>query len=162
MKIILEVFYMRIQANRVCYLRKQIHLSRSRGDPDTLLKSLLQQKLQTSAGVVEQEFMVHSTSWRYAAGGRIVLTYVAYSDELEFGRGRVKNITLKQLRKINISSGQPRSREGRERQVVAHAMRHISFLIKTDTRNEFANAFTPSTRKVFKSLWVSLAGRLTF
>jgi hypothetical protein len=90
------------------------------------------------------------------------LSYIAYSDALEFGRGRLKNITLKQLRNINISTGQPRSPAGRERQVVAHAMRHISFLIRTDYRGEFKDVFTPRTRRIFRSLWISLAGRFTF
>ncbi len=91
-----------------------------------------------------------------------MLTYVAYSDELEFGRGKIKELTLTQLKKINLSRGTPRSHAGKERQVVAHALRHIAFLIKTDYQDQFKAAFTPRTRKVFKSLWVQLAGRLTF
>ena len=162
MKTMIEVFYLRIMGDTVCYQRKQVNLSKKGGDPDLLIQSLIQQKLQTSAGEVQEEFVVHSTSWRYTPPGKILLTYIAYSDELEFGRSEVNKLTLKQLRKINVSSGEPRSRAGLEKQVVAHGMRHISFLIKTDYRNEFKDAFTPTTRKVFKSLWVSLAGRVTF
>lgn len=162
MKTFIEVFYLRIMENTVSYQRKLVNLSKRGGDPDALIQSLIQNKLQTSVGKVQKEFAVHSTSWRYASPGKIVLTYIAYSDELEFGRGTVKKLTLKELRKINVSTGQPRSKDGLEKRVVAHAMRHVSFLIKTDYANEFKDAFTPATRKVLKSLWVSLAGRVTF
>ncbi len=153
---------MRILGDTVQYQRRQVDLSKRGTDPDMLAQSLIQNQLDTSHGELAQEFVVHSTSWRYASPGKIILTYIAYSDELAFGRGLLKNIPLKQLRKINISTGQPRSPAGRERQVVAHAMRHISFLIKTDYGNEFKYAFTPRTRRIFRSLWVSLAGRQTF
>jgi hypothetical protein len=162
MKVILEVFYMRIMGNRVHYQRRQVDLSKKGADPDALVQSMIQHQLDTAKDGVREEFVVHSTSWRYTVPGKIVLTYIAYSDTLEFGRGRLKSITLKQLRNINISTGQPRSPAGRERQVVAHAMRHIAFLIKTDHRGEFKDAFTPRTRRIFRSLWISLAGRLTF
>jgi hypothetical protein len=161
MKTLLEVFYLRIMDSAVCYQRKRVDLTKKNGDPDLLIRSLIEHKFQTEAGEVQEEFLVHSTSWRYASG-KVTLTYVAYSDELEFGRGKVKRLSLKELRKINVSQGQPRSSEGLERQVVAHAMRHISFLIKTDYQGQFKDAFTPRTKKVFKSLWVSLAGRVAF
>jgi hypothetical protein len=162
MKTMVEVFYMRIMGDRVCYQRKQVDLSRKGSDPNALIEALMQQKLQTSTGEMKREFVVHSTSWRYAAPGRIILTYIAYSDELSFSRSEVKKLTLKALRKINISSGKPRSPGGLERQVVAHAMRHISFLIKTDDQGEFKQVFTPGSRRIFKSLWSDLAGRLAF
>jgi hypothetical protein len=162
MKVILEVFYMRMMGDQVHYRRRQVDLSKKGADPDALVQSLTRNQFHTSKISAAREFVVHSTSWRYVSTGRIVLTYIAYSDDLVFGSGRVKHISIKQLRKINISTGQPRSPAGRERQVVAHAMRHIAFLIKTDYGNEFKDAFTPRTRKIFRSLWVSLAGRLTF
>jgi hypothetical protein len=162
MKVILEVFYMRIMGDQVHYRRRQVDLGKKGTDPDALVQSLTRNQLHSSRSRASKEFVVHSTSWRYASPRKIVLTYIAYSDELAFPSAAMKSLTLKQLRKINISSGQPRSRVGRERQVVAHAMRHISFLIKTDYRGEFKHAFTPRTRKIFRSLWISLAGRLTF
>lgn len=162
MKTILEVYYLCLVGEAVLYQRKHFNLSNTRKDPDLLIPSLIQQKFQASAKEVQEEFTVHSTSWRYTRPGAVLLTYIAYSDEFEFGRGVVKKLTLQQLRKINISTGRPRSSEGVQRQVVAHAMRHLAFLIKTDYQNQFKDAFAPRTRKVFKSLWISLAGRVAF
>jgi hypothetical protein len=161
MKVILEVFYLRIVEDQVHYRRRQVDLSKKGVDPDALVRKMIRQQLPAD-NKTAQEFVVHSTSWRYSAPRRIVLTYIAYSDELDFGAARVRRLPLKQLRRINISTGQPRSPFGRERQVVAHAMRHIAFLIKSDYSGEFKEAFRPHTRRIFRSLWVSLAGRLTF
>ena len=74
MKIMMEVFYLRIMGNTVRYQRKQVNLGKRGGDPDTLIQSLIQQKLQTSTGEVQEEFVIHSTSWRYAPPDKIVLT----------------------------------------------------------------------------------------
>lgn len=158
----MEVFYLRIIDDTVCYQRKHVHLDHKGGEPDALIHSLIQHKMDISAGEANEAFVVHSTSWRYTPPGKVMLTYIAYSDELEFSRGTVKKLTLKELGKINISTGQPRTKAGLEKQVVAHAMRHISFLVKTDYAGEFKNAFTPRTRKVFRSLSSALAGRVAF
>jgi hypothetical protein len=151
MQILMEVFYLRLIDDVVWYQRKQIDLNYKSADPT----ALIQQNGQT-------DFVVHSTSWRYVQPSKVMLTYIAYSDELEFGKGKVEKLPLQQLKKINVSTGSPRSKKGLERQVVAHAMRHISFLIKTDYGQEFKDAFTPRSRRVFKSLWSALAGRLAF
>jgi hypothetical protein len=166
MQIKMEVFYLRIVENTVWYRRTQVNLDSKSRDPNALIQSLIQQNADASAKEAREEFVVHSTSWRYIAQGTVMLTYIAYSDELEFGRGKgrgkVKKLTLKQLKQINVSRGTPRSKAGLERQIVAHAMRHISFLIKTDYAKQFKEAFTPKTRRIFKSLWSTLAGRVAF
>lgn len=161
MKTILEIFYLRIMGERVRYERKQTNLSKKGGDPNHMIQSLLQEKHKDSAGKVEErEFVVHSTSWRYAKPDKILLTYVAYSDELEFKKGNFHSLLLKKLKTITKKSRKPRSRAELEKQVVSHAMRHIAFLIKTDNQIDYKSALTSETKKVFESLWVSLAGRV--
>jgi hypothetical protein len=163
MKTMLEIFYLRIEGKNVRYQRRQVNLSRKGVDPDHLIESLIQQDASGSAGSEKEEsreFLIHSTSWRYTPPGKVLLTYVAYSDELEFKKGTVGTLPLSRLGKITKKTHKPRSRTELERKVVAHAMRHIAFLIKTDRQNEFKKALTPETRNVFKKLWVSLAGRV--
>lgn len=161
MKTILEIFYVRIEGKSVCYQRKQVNLSRRGGDPDRMIRSLIQEKRRASSGKVEeQEFIVHSTSWRYAKPDRVLLTYVAYSDELEFHKGKVKSLPLRNLKTITKNSQKPRSRTALEKKVVSHAIRHIAFLIQTGDEEDFSSALTPETKKVFEKLWVSLAGEV--
>ena len=89
MRTILEIFYVRVSGKSVRYQRKETNLSRKGGDPDRTIRSLIQEKRRNEAGEIEEkEFMVHSTSWRYEQRGRVVLTYIAYSDELEFPKGK--------------------------------------------------------------------------
>jgi hypothetical protein len=163
MKTILEIYYLRIAGKSVRYQRREVNLSRKGSDPDKLIQSLIQQKRQDEAGeVTEKEFVVHSTSWRYEQPGKVLLTYIAYSDELEFAKGKAKtrSVPLKQLRTLTKKSRKPRSQAELEKKVVSHAMRHIAFLIRTDDQIDFDSAMTPKTMKTFEKLWVSLAGKV--
>jgi len=162
MQTILEIFYLRIMGGRVRYQRKQANLNRKGGDPDRIIQSLIQEKQrgEGSEEVEPKEFVVHSTSWRYMQPGRIMLTYAAYSDELEFEKGKSHSLPLKQLKTITKKSRKPRSRAALEKQVVSHAMRHIAFLIQTGDQDDFKSALNPETKEVFEKLWVSLAGKV--
>jgi hypothetical protein len=161
MKTILEIFYVRIKRSRLHYRRKQVNLSRRGSDPDRIILSLIMQKRHLpSRELEEKEFLIHSTSWRYERPGNVILTYVAYSDEFEFPDGKTQSMSLKQLRTIAKTGWTPRSAAEVEKKVVCHAMRHISFLIRTDKEIDFESAMTPETMEIFSKLWVSLAGRV--
>jgi hypothetical protein len=161
MKTVMEIFYLRIVGKSVWYQRKQADLSRGGGDPDHVIRSFIHEKRVASSGKVEEnEFIVHSTSWRYAKPNRVILTYIAYSDELELKKGQAKSLPLKRLRTITKKSRKPRSRTELEKKVVSHAMRHIAFLIQTGDQDDFKSALEPGTIKVFEKLWISLAGKV--
>ena len=161
MKTILEIFYLRIMGERVRYQRKKVSLSRKGSNPDELIWSRIRQEhSEPHEEDEEHEFIVHSTSWRYERPGKIILTYAAYSDDLELENGKSKSIPLKSLRTIKKNTRKPRSQAELEKKVVSHAMRHIAFLIQTDKQSQFERALTPDTVDVFEKLWVSLAGKV--
>jgi hypothetical protein len=161
MKTILEIFYVRVMGKRVRYQRRQTNLGRRGSSPDAVIRSLIHEKRRTDEGNVEEkEFIVHSTSWRYEQPGRIILTYVAYSDELDFKKRKFQTLSLQRLRTITKKSKKPESKPELERKVVAHAMRHIAFLIQSGDQEDFKSALKPQTVKVFEKLWVSLAGKV--
>lgn len=159
MKTILEIFYLRIIGERIRYQRRKVNLSRKGSDPDKLMWSLIRQELR-ELPAEEREFIIHSTSWRYERPGNILLTYIAYSDELTFEKDKTKNLLLKNLGTITGNNRKPCSRMQLEKKVVSHAIRHIAFLVKTDDQIDFKSAMTPETIKTFEKLWVSLAGRV--
>lgn len=160
MKTILEIFYIRIVSRNIHYQRKVADLSKRGGDPDAKIQSLIREKRRTESGEVEeQEFIVHSTSWRYERG-RIMLTYAAYSDELEFKKGTFQSLSLKKLRTIHKKSRKPRSQSELQNKVVSHAMRHIAFLLQTGDHDHFRSALAPETAKVFETIWGNLAGKV--
>jgi hypothetical protein len=136
------------------------NLSRRPGDPDARIRSLIREKRRTDSGEIEeQEFIVHSTSWRYDEPGKILLTYAAYSDELEFKSGSFRSLSLKRLRTIQKKSHKPRSQTELHNKVVSHAIRHIAFLIQVGN-DDFENALKPGTVKVFEKIWGNLAGEV--
>jgi hypothetical protein len=159
MKTILEIYYLRIAGKRIRYQRKQVNLSRKGSDPAKLIWSHIRQRKQGKPAE-EHEFVVHSTSWRYERPGKVLLTYVAYFDELTFDKRKTRSISLKSLRTITRKSKKPRSQAELEKKVVSHAIRHIAFLIKTDDEIDFESAMTPETMETFEKLWASLAGRV--
>ncbi len=159
MKTILEIFYMRIVGKSLRYQRRVANLSKRGGDPEAMIRSLIREKRRTDAGEVEeQEFIVHSTSWRYERG-TILLTYVAYSDELEFKKGTFKSLSLNRLRTIQKKSHKPRSQTELHNKVVSHAIRHIAFLIQLG-EDDFNSVLTSGTAKVFETIWGNLAGEV--
>ena len=165
MKTMMEIFYLRVVGKSVRYQRRQANLSQRGGDPDRVIQSFIHEKRRASSGrVQEKEFIVHSTSWRYAKPDRVILTYIAYSDELDFEKGKTKSqaksLPLKSLRTITKKSRKPRSRTELEKKVVSHAMRHIAFLIQTGDQDDFKSALQPETIKVFEKLWVNMAGKI--
>lgn len=161
MQTILEIFYLRVAGKSVRYQRKLANLSRKGGDPDAKIRSLIQEKRQLDSGEVqEKEFIVHSTSWRYEQPDKVLLTYVAYSDELKFKRGTSHTLPLQKLRTITKNNKKPASQGELEKKVVSHAMRHIAFLIQSGDQEDFKSALKPATVKVFEKLWVSLAGEV--
>lgn len=161
MKTNLEIFYMRIIGKNVHYQRKVANLSKRGGNPEAMIQSLIREKRRADSGQVEeQEFIIHSTSWRYEQRGKIMLTYAAYSDELEFKTGTYKSLSLKKLRTIRKKSRKPRSQAELQNKVVSHAIRHIAFLLQTGDQENFRSALTPETVKVFETLWGNLAGEV--
>jgi hypothetical protein len=159
MKTILEIFYLRIMGERVRYQRRQVNLSQKGSNPDKLIWSRIRQEPRDSAAE-EHEFVVHSTSWRYERPGMVILTYVAYSDDLTFKRGKAKTLSLKSLRNVKKETRKPSSRTELEKKVVSHALRHIAFLIKTEEEIDFRSAMKPETIRTFEGIWVSLAGKV--
>ena len=161
MKTILEIFYVRIVGKTVHYQRKRANLSRKGGDPDRMIHSLIQEKRSGSSGAEEaKEFIVHSTSWRYMRPDKVMLTYVAYSDKLEFQKGKANRLPVSKLKNITKKSRTPRSQAELEKKVVSHAMRHIAFLIQEGDQDDFKSALKPQTVKIFEKLWVSMAGKV--
>jgi hypothetical protein len=161
MKTILEMFYVRVLGKSVWYQRKEANLSRSGGGPDRFIRSLLREKRRPVSGESEQkDFIVHSTSWRYEQPDKIILTYVAYSDELVFKGGKAKHLPLTRLHLITKKSLRPSSAVELENRGVSHAMRHIAFLICFGDQDNFKSVLKPKTVEVFENLWISLAGKV--
>ena len=98
--------------------------------------------------------VVHSTSWRYERG-RIVLSYLVYSDRLMF-RGRSRRVRFDALPSPEAPAKDARDRD---RAVASHALRHLAFLGAQDPR-EYAAKLSPETRRALRQLRPAAAGRV--
>lgn len=117
----------------------------TRGDPNERVRAWMRGH---QPDVADARLVIHSTSWRYEHS-HFVLTYLAYSDELELDNARSVRIS----RLPSASSGR-RAR----RAVLSHALRHLAFLVAEDPRR-YCNALAPATRRALAALEPAVAGR---
>jgi hypothetical protein len=80
----LEIFFMRISDGDVLYRVAEENVTQSQEDPMEIAKRLARQESESG----DEAAFVHSSSWRYEAPGRVVLTYVDYSERFELDGAR--------------------------------------------------------------------------
>jgi hypothetical protein len=90
--------------------------------------------------------VVHSTSWRYEHG-TLVLTYLAYSDELPFDG--LPQILPRETEAVGADVAS----------VVAHAIRHLAFLSRQEPE-KYARALSPETLGHLSRIDPEVAGRI--
>jgi|GEM_PF-3954934 len=132
LKVVLEVFFMTMTGTACFrYAVRRLDITACGGDPDERVRHLIMDIGDEGVAVKRDLCFIHSTSWRYEHGQTIVLTYLAYSDRMTFSEGiaTVFSLTDAPLA-TSADPGRPRPTEIREEQVAAHAIRHLSFLIK--------------------------------
>jgi hypothetical protein len=92
-----------------------------------------------------RRLVVHSTSWRYEHGA-LLLTYLAYSDELPFDD--LPHVLPRETDAVGTGVAA----------VVAHAIRHLAFLASQEPE-EYVRAMTPETVAHLSRLEPDVAGR---
>jgi hypothetical protein len=152
-RIILELFLVGPESSGVVhYDRRTVRLSSETGDPDTVARGQLRGACSPA--------ILHSTSWRWEKDGTLVLTYVAYTEDehcraLEHSQIELKNLFPPQ----NTDPLKPRPVEIREHDVLAHGLRHITFLVRYSQDDRIRQALSPRSLRFFEGLCGQLAGR---
>lgn len=132
LKVVLEIFFMTLPApDSLRYVVRRLEISTRGIDPDDGVLQLIAETGNEGIAVKREHCFIHSTSWRYEPERTIVLTYLVYSDYMAF---RDEAGTVFKLVDVPLATsadpGRPRPREIGQEQVAAHAMRHLSFLVK--------------------------------
>jgi len=151
----LEVFVVSpaAESETLRYVKRTIRLSDRSTDPDTAAR-----KLTTGIG---EPAVLHSTSWRWERDGTIVLTYMAYCENVMFQGFEPVELLWDQLAQPAATDPQhPRPAEIREVDVVSHGLRHLSFLIRYARDGRLDAALSPHSQAFFKTVCGQLAGRL--
>lgn len=112
-------------------------------DPDTIAREGMDQLFP---GLQLDRVVLHSTSWRYE-DGVLTLTYLGYSDELPF-----------EALPLVLPPG-ARPNGGDADSVVAHAVRHLAFLIRQEP-DKYGRPLSEETRVFFGGIEPDVAGRI--
>lgn len=159
MKLHAEVFFTKIENSEVIYFRDHLDLSYKSKDPDLYVIKVVENyahKLKAEPG----ELIIHSTSWRCDSVNLIVLTYIVYSDYLDFSTKKAKKIEVEDLRIATSEDvNKPKPVEISELHIVSHGLRHVSYLVKNDPL--FKKRLKAETIGVFKEIDAVLAGKIT-
>jgi hypothetical protein len=149
----LELFLVSPAGERaIAYGRLSSSLSRDGGDPDTVARRLV---APTCAPAI-----LHSTSWRWEKDGTLVLTYLAFSEDPRCGTAEPSRLAWTEvLPPPSTDPLKPRPAEIREQDVLAHGLRHLTFLARYSVDRRIAAALSPRSLEFFQSMCGQLAGR---
>jgi hypothetical protein len=151
--VILELFVVSpAEGETLAYGKRAAEMSRDGGDPDLVARSLLAPGCEAA--------VLHSTSWRWERDGKLVLTYLAFSESpgcrgLEPSRMSWSDLMPPQ----STDPKKPRPAEIREQDVLAHGIRHLTFLVRYSSDRRLAEALSPQSLSFFRSMCAQLAGR---
>lgn len=106
----------------------------------------------------EELRLIHSTSWRWELDGRIVLTYLAWAGDGGLAGGARP---LPELAPPGQTDPlHPRPAEIRELDPLAHGLRHLAFLLRTDIDGSVAEALGPRACVELKRFEPTVAGEM--
>jgi len=153
MDVNLEFLFTKITDSTVSYWKNTIDISGAKTDPDDIVLQILENKLKESPEILKEDYIVHSTSWRYEEGGNIVLTYLIYSDFMDFGSNEIKTVPFSNMRlAVSTSHKRPRPELITEEHVISHALRHLAFLIKNGNYDDYKRCLSKGTLSKLRRL----------
>jgi len=152
-KVILELFLASPSSDQtIAYGVKTADLSRNSSDPDTFARGLMPRDCSPS--------ILHSTSWRWEKNGTLILTYLAFSEDSKCRSAEPSRLAWGELLPPQTTDPKkPRPAVIRQEDVLAHGIRHITFLIRYSQDRRIAEALSPKSLKFFRSTCGQLAGR---
>ena len=162
MKIFLEIFIATLASGEsIAYTKRNIDITGDIRDPDEIVNEIIQNSLDVSRMVRTNAYIVHSTSWRYESDGSLLLTYMVYSEQLNFTGNNHRLLNVRDVRMPSSrDSLRPRPHRIEEEHVVVHGMRHLSFLLLNACDGLSADKLGPQSRSFLSTLAVSLAGKI--
>jgi hypothetical protein len=157
-----EVFAVAFDADGLLYWRDIQPLTRSGGVPENAVRALLAKHSRRSPSPTPVTRVIHSTSWRYEAPGQIVLTYLACVAPDGEPLPDAIHLRMDELPGLAPTDPlHPRPPVIRERDVLAHGLRHLALLMNREPEGELARALNPAGRMMLWRLNPTVAGQLS-
>jgi hypothetical protein len=155
LKTTLEALFIRLVDGAALYTRQSKDVTAEAVDPNRLVEEMIESSLGISREEMKRLVISHSTSWRHEPPDSIVLTYLVYSDHFHLGQApsllELGEVT-RALRGNNGSTD--------EETVVAHALRHMAFLLRTDETFTADKELDPETGRHLAAIWGDASGRI--
>ena len=160
MQLKLEIFFTKLDTDKIVYHRHTVDMSDKNEDPDITVTKLVANEIGQTPKMLGDKFVIHSTSWRYEEQG-ITLTYIVYSDKIDSADHSVKELLVKDL-KIAQSDDpkKPRPEIIEEKNIISHAIRHLGFLARTNERGKYLGAINSENIELLEKAYTDLAGEL--
>ena len=152
-KVVLELFLASPSADqKVVYWVRTADLSKDSSDPDTVARSLFPNGCNPA--------ILHSTSWRWEKNGTLILTYLAFSEDSNCRSAETSQLAWSELLPPQTTDPKkPRPDVIRQQDVLAHGIRHITFLVRYSQDRRIAEALSPQSLQFFQTMCGQLAGR---
>lgn len=163
MNLYLEIFFVAPESrDSVRYCRTQVDISCDMRNPDEIVFGMGRVAQDELSYLYGEHCIVHSTSWRYEYDNSVVLTYIVYSDTIEFRNTQSAVLPLKDSRIAHSGDpSRPRPDDLQEEHVLLHGLRHIGYLINSRSLELREGSLSMESRMIFASLGSALAGCLT-
>ncbi len=130
MRTIVEVLVASIGDSQVSYTARMKEL-RDGEIPDEAAHRIVERVLGKTSAEIADHVLIHSTNWRYSHD-MIVLTYLAYTDELAFDA--TSSIPLQEILSNAVAPVScPTSTA--EMQIVCHAIHYLAFLTRYSSQS---------------------------
>jgi hypothetical protein len=152
-KVVLELFVASPSSDQtIAYGVKRADLSRDSSDPDTVARSLMPSDCSLA--------ILHSTSWGWEKDGTLILTYLAFSEDSKCRSAEPLRLAWSELLPPQMTDPRkPRPAVIRQEDILAHGIRHITFLVRYSRDRRIAAALSPESLRFFQSMCGQLAGR---
>ena len=156
----IEIFFVSFIQNGVKYFRLVRSLDDKNEDPDETVLKLVRAELDVTPNIIKDEFMVHTTSWRYEKPNDIYLTYLVISEKIDFGTHVTKDLYRNEMKiVININLKKPRPEVIEERHVISHGLSHISLLMSKH-KEKYRGILNRQHKLFMKTLGKEIPGRI--
>ena len=162
MKIYLEIFFVCAESHEcIQYCKIHIDITDDICNPDEIVFKSVKQPSDLIPLVCGDQFISHSTSWRYEYDSSIYLTYLIYSEHIDFRNVKSKTLSLKDMVITHGSApDRPRPPNIMEEHILSHGMCHLSYLVRHSPGGMFKNIIRSKSKLLFSQIAPVLAGKI--
>jgi iron complex transport system ATP-binding protein len=94
----LEIFFTTfVSEDFLGYSKKVLDITYDNRDPDEIVLEVITNRRNGMPSILGNKFISHSTSWRYEQDGSICLTYVVFSDYIDFSGNKVYTLKMHEV-----------------------------------------------------------------